>query len=82
VISEEQLAELEEAHGTAILDLADMSDRAHAAEAEVESLLAWKESAMRVLAEWDLVHDALGRPGRLGDSKAAASLAAVKAGAR
>ena len=41
-------------------------------------LRAWKESAMSVLAEWDRVHDALGRPGPLGRSLALNTLAEVE----
>jgi len=40
--------------------------------AEVEQLREWKDSAMAVLGEWDAVHAALGSPGDLGESKAAA----------
>jgi hypothetical protein len=40
---------------------------------DVLELRAWKESAMSVLSEWDQVWETLGRPGRLGDSIAAAS---------
>lgn len=44
---------------------------------EVETLRHWKAEAMTVLAEWDQVFDALGG-GRLGESKAAASLDQVQ----
>lgn len=46
--------------------------------AETADLRAWKESAMSVLAEWDRVHDALGRPGPLGRSLALNTLAEVE----
>lgn len=36
---------------------------------ELEQLRAWKAEAMEVLARWELVWDAAGRPGRLGRSK-------------
>jgi hypothetical protein len=45
---------------------------------ELERLRAWKESAVQVLNEWDLVFDALGRPGPLGGSKAASALTEVR----
>lgn len=41
-------------------------------------LRSWKAEAMEVLSDWDKVFDALGQPGRLGESKAAASLAEVQ----
>ena len=44
---------------------------------EVEPLEQWKESAINVMSEWDKVHEALGKPGKLGESMAAASLAEV-----
>jgi hypothetical protein len=40
-------------------------------EAEVEALRSWKREAMEVLAEWEAVWEAMGRPGALGSSKAA-----------
>lgn len=46
-------------------------------EAENERLRRWKAEATEVIAEWEKVHEALGRPGRLGQSKAAASEAEV-----
>ena len=45
---------------------------------EVEPLEAWKESAIKVMGEWDKVHEALGKPGKLGESMAAASLAEIE----
>jgi len=45
---------------------------------QVEPLEAWKESAINVLGEWDKVHEALGKPGKLGESMAAASLLEVQ----
>ena len=45
---------------------------------EVEPLEAWKESEIKVMGEWDKVWTALGNPGKLGESTAAASLAEVK----
>lgn len=45
---------------------------------EIARLERWKAEAIEVLTEWDKVHDALGQPGRLGGSKATASLSAVK----
>jgi len=45
---------------------------------QVEPLEGWKESAIKVLGEWDKVHEALGKPGKLGESMAAASLAEVQ----
>lgn len=50
---------------------------------EIERLRAWKAEATEVIGSWEQVWEALGRPGRLGESKAAAVLRAVKAeGAR
>lgn len=57
--------------------LAMMADDLNAAEGEnnglsveVDRLSAWKHSAMAVLAEWDDVWEAAGKPGPLGTSKA------------
>lgn len=44
---------------------------------QVEPLEAWKESAIKELSKWDKVHEALGKPGKLGESMAEASLAEV-----
>lgn len=49
----------------------------HTAADRIEQLEAWKESATRILGAWDEVWVALGQPGPLGTSKAAASLAAI-----
>lgn len=46
--------------------------------AERDRLAAWKREAIMVLTEWEAVFQALGAPGRLGESKAAASLAAIR----
>lgn len=53
-------------------------DGTHVLYSEVEPLEGWKESAMEILGEWDQVHLALGQPGKLGESMAAASLAEVQ----
>lgn len=45
---------------------------------ELARLRAWKAEAMEVLGVWDQVHDALGSPAKLGQSKATASLAAAQ----
>ena len=45
--------------------------------AHVAELERWKQEAIVVLGEWDEVHIALGKPGRLGESKALASAARV-----
>jgi hypothetical protein len=45
--------------------------------AEVDRLARWKEEALHVLGQWDLVGLALGSPGALGESRAEAALAAV-----
>ena len=50
------------------------------ATAEIERLRSWKAEATEVLGSWEEVWEALGRPGRLGESKAAAVLRAVKNG--
>jgi hypothetical protein len=44
---------------------------------KVEPLEEWKESAIKVMGEWGKVHEALGKPGKLGESMADASLAEV-----
>jgi hypothetical protein len=44
---------------------------------ELGHLRRWKAEALTVLAEWDRVHEALGSPGRLGQSKAAACVAEI-----
>lgn len=41
---------------------------------ELERLRAWKAEALIVLAEWEKVWEAAGRPGRLGESKATSVL--------
>lgn len=46
--------------------------------AEVERLTDWKRDAMRVLAGWERVWDALGKPGPLGATKSDSALAAVQ----
>lgn len=43
----------------------------------VAELTGWKESAMEVLSGWEAVHLALGRPGRLGESKSKGALERV-----
>lgn len=48
-----------------------------AAANEIEALRAWKAEATEVIGSWEQVWEALGRPGRLGESKAAAVLRAV-----
>lgn len=45
---------------------------------ENDELRGWKESAINVLSEWDEVFDALGRPGKLGASKAESALTEVE----
>lgn len=49
------------------------------AAAEIEALRAWKAEAIEVIGQWEKVWDALGRPGRLGESKAAAVLRFIQA---
>ncbi|WP_116996338.1 hypothetical protein [Desertimonas flava] len=44
---------------------------------ELEALRDWKRSALVVLAEWEAVFDAAGRPGPVGRSKAANTNAEV-----
>lgn len=55
-----------------------LTERAMPAEQRETELKAWKESAMSVMAEWDKVYEALGRPGFIGSSMAASSLDEVK----
>ena len=43
----------------------------------IDRLTEWKDSATRVLTEWERVFEALGRPGPLGGSKASNTLAEV-----
>lgn len=47
--------------------------------AQTAELRAWKREASAVLAEWERVFNALGRPGPLGHSKPANVLAQVEA---
>jgi len=47
---------------------------------DMESLRRWKAEATTVLAEWEQVWEALGHPGFLGESKAAASLRHIARG--
>jgi hypothetical protein len=42
-------------------------------EERLAKLGRWKEEATAVLEEWDRVHEALGSPGALGESKAKAA---------
>jgi len=58
----------------------DLQRLAHATciHEEVEPLEAWKESAIKVMGEWDKVWEALGNPGKLGESMAAASVAEIE----
>lgn len=44
----------------------------------VTSLARWKNEATVVLAGWESVYEALGSPGRLGESRATAALTYVK----
>lgn len=45
---------------------------------ELQQLRRWKDEALAVLNEWEQVWEALGRPGQLGESKAAAVLQHVR----
>lgn len=45
---------------------------------ELARLRQWKAEATAVLDQWDRLHIALGSPGRLGESKAVASLAEIQ----
>jgi len=47
--------------------------------ADLAALRGWKDEAMQVLNEWESVWFALGKPGKLGVGKAAASLEALAA---
>lgn len=58
--------------------LHDAYEMAAAARAEEQQRIArWKDEAMIILREWEDVWTALGSPGRLGESKARATLAAI-----
>lgn len=59
------------------LDAAYMEDIAQCRGEENERLRRWKAEATAVITAWDEVWEAAGRPGRLGESKAAAVLALV-----
>ena len=48
----------------------DLFDQVKKLQHEVRELEAWKLSAMLVLGEWEKVWEAVGKPGRLGASKA------------
>lgn len=45
---------------------------------ELDQLRQWKSEAITVLNEWDDVFEALGPPGKLGESKAASAKALVE----
>lgn len=67
---------------TNLKDARALLDALDAARVEVERLQRWKAEAMEVLTGWEAVHEALGKPGRLGQSKSEASriaLAAIRA---
>ena len=49
----------------------DAVDLAYKLERERDKLQRWKDEAMLVLYNWDRVWVAAGKPGQLGDSKAA-----------
>lgn len=49
--------------------------RSPAEDQEMQRLRDWQTSAMHELGKWDAVFDALGKPGPLGESKAANALA-------
>ena len=66
-----------EGEATALAENAELRERAEQAERQVRELERWKAEGMVVLAEWDRVWEALGRPGRLGESKALSVLAAL-----
>ena len=55
----------------------DVNVIASAAADEIERLRAWKAEATEVITQWEQVWEALGCPGRLGDSKAGAVLRMV-----
>lgn len=48
---------------------------------EVDQLQQWKREAIEIIASWEDVWVALGRPGSLGESKAVAALRTVLASA-
>jgi hypothetical protein len=50
------------------------ADKIDALTADVERLRAWKREATEVIGGWEKVYKALGEPGRLAESKAAAAL--------
>lgn len=56
--------------GVEVIDDAEV--QAEAALDEIARLRRWKAEAIDVLAAWELVWDAAGRPGRPGQSKAEA----------
>lgn len=71
-------ADMSEATTTSLMfmrQVVEVEAERDALTAENQRLRAWKAEAMAVLAEWDAVHEALGSPGKLGESKAAASRA-------
>lgn len=45
---------------------------------ELEELRRWKEEAISVLQDWDLVWEAMGKPGELGTTKSGACLEALQ----
>lgn len=74
---------LNEESGWLSLSTASVQERTESIlAARLSSLLRWKAEATQVIAEWERIHDALGSPAKLGESRAAASLAALAAAAR
>ena len=63
-----------QAIGSAIVDTLRSNDYEVVERSEIESLRRWKGEALTVLSDWEQVWQALGCPGFLGESKAAASL--------
>jgi hypothetical protein len=61
------------------VDVPHLLTEHRAATDELQRLRAWKAEAIEVIGSWEQVWEALGRPGRLGESKAAAVLRAVGA---
>lgn len=63
--------------GSGLADRVALGDPWWTVASFIVSLFRWKAEAKTVLSTWEAVWEALGKPGTLGDSKAAAVLAEV-----
>lgn len=71
----EKLRKVAEVFGSG--ELADLAHTAEQLERSNDLLIRWQAEAMEVIKEWEKLWDLMGRPGELGESKAASTYAAV-----